>query len=488
MCRSARLRVETLESRWLLSATPSLTWVPNDPQFGVQYALNNTGQSGAKTDVDINAPEGWRVANIARPAVGIVDTGIDYTHPDLYLNVWINQAEIPSAIRSKLLDLDRDGRISFRDLNDTRNQGIGKITDLNRNGYIDAGDILRPVSQGGWSDGVDADRNGYVDDLIGWNFVSNTNNPFDDQGHGSHISGTIGAIGNNGVGTAGVVWNAQLMALKTFDSKGVSDTRWLTQAIDYATNNGARIVNASWVISGQSSTLTAAIDRAAAKNVVIVASAGNNARDIDVNPVYPAGNKSKNVLTVASVDNQGRLSTFSNYGQGTVHIAAPGNNIYSTNSWGKYGNRSGTSMATGFVTGAVALVTGLRPEWNYRNVIDQILNNVRELSSLQGKVASGGMLDLSKTLRVPARPQTPPPFNGVKLSEVQLSSVVDTFNPVIRPSQVTVIGNLSDQGTKVDARADQVASAAAWLETWRLGRRSRWSLLTSQSLSPPGEG
>jgi len=479
MPRSARLRVEALESRWLPSATAALSWIPNDPQFGQQYALHNTGQNGAKVDIDINAPEAWRVATIARTTVGIVDTGIDYTHPDLYLNIWINQREIPPAIRSRLIDTDGDGRITFRDLNDPRNQGPSKITDLNGNGYIDAGDILRPISQGGWADGLDNARNGYVDDLIGWNFVTNTNNPLDDQGHGSHISGTIGAVGNNGVGIAGLAWNVQLMALKAFDSRGGSNTRWLADAIDYATNNGARVVNASWVLSTSSAIVDSAIERAAAKNVVVVASAGNNARNIDRTPVYPAGSQAKNVIVVTSVDNQGRLSSFANFGSNSVHLAAPGNNIFSTNAWGKYGNRSGTSMATSFVTGAVALVSGLRPEWNYRNVIDQILGNVRQLDSLRGRVASGGMLDLSKAIRVPARPNTPPPFdNGPSLSEVtptqtgasrgsltQLTMLLSTSYLPSTPLVVTPAAATPMQ------RPEQFFANAAWLDAWRLGRR-----------------
>src|SRR5262245_55575373 len=161
--------------------------IPNDTYFSNLYGLNNTGQTGGTTDADIDAPEAWDITTgSTKTVVGVIDTGIDYTHIDLYQNVWINQGEIPSAIKSQLTDVDGDGLITFRDLNNSVNQGSGKITDLDGDGRITAADILKPTSQGGWADGTDGDSNGYTDDLVGWNFVNNTNNPFDDNGHGTH--------------------------------------------------------------------------------------------------------------------------------------------------------------------------------------------------------------------------------------------------------------------------------------------------------------
>src|SRR5262249_51613619 len=182
--------------------------IPNDPSFSSLYGLNNTGQTGGLNDADIDAPEAWDITKgSTKTVVGVIDTGIDYTHIDLYQNVWINQGEIPLAVKAVLQDIDGDGLITFRDLNDSRNQGAGKITDLDGDGRITAADILKPTSQGGWADGINEDGNtnstgtiSYTDDLVGWNFVSNTNNPFDDNGHGTHVSGTIGAMGNNGTG------------------------------------------------------------------------------------------------------------------------------------------------------------------------------------------------------------------------------------------------------------------------------------------------
>ncbi|MFQ3593326.1 MAG: S8 family serine peptidase, partial [Gemmataceae bacterium] len=188
-----------------------------------------------------------------------------------------------------------------------------------------------------------------------------------------------------------------------------------------------------------------------------------------------------NVIVVTSVDNQGRLSSFANFGAKSVHLAAPGNNIYSTNARGNYGNRSGTSMATSFVTGAAAMVTGLRPEWNYRNVIDQLLASVRELDSLRGRVASGGMLNLAKAVRVPARPRTPPTFSGPgpSLSEVW---VAPAGSVQITPSQVTPVANSSSTSSRVDAFV-ALGSASSWLDTWRSGRRGRLGSFTSYDAS-----
>src|SRR5262249_34898549 len=151
--------------------------------------------------------------------------------------------EIPSAIKAKLTDVDGDGLITFRDLNNGVNQGAGKITDLNADGYIDAGDILKPTSQGGWSDGSDGDGNGYVDDLVGWDFANNDNDPFDDNGHGTHVAGTIGAVGNNGRGVAGINWNVQMAALKFLAADGSGSLSGATAALRYAVAKGIPISN-----------------------------------------------------------------------------------------------------------------------------------------------------------------------------------------------------------------------------------------------------
>src|SRR5262245_3891997 len=237
------LRVEVLEDRSLLAVSV----LPNDPRFFEQYGLNNTGQKGGKVDADIDAAEAWAVGTGSLTTVAaIIDSGIDYRHVDLYKNIWINQGEIPSAIRSRLTDFDGDGRISFWDLADSRNQGAGKITDLNKNGRIDGGDLLFSTTAGGWANGTSDDGDGFVDDLIGWDFANNDNNPIDDNDHGTHMAGTIGAVGNNGVGIAGVNWRVSLMALKFLNSSGFGTTDAARRALDYAVAKGAVVSNHAW--------------------------------------------------------------------------------------------------------------------------------------------------------------------------------------------------------------------------------------------------
>src|SRR5579885_1633287 len=196
----SRLSLELLEERCLLSNTlaPSdsnwltVAQVPNDTRFSEQWGLLNTGQAGGKAGDDIHAPQAWDVTKGSRKVVvSVMDTGIDYNHPDLYQNIWLNQAEIPLSRKANLIDVDGDGLITFADLNDSRNQGAFKITDVNGDGRIDAADVLAPMvrdvngndtGQGGWAfpgNTLDGDT-AHPNDFIGWNFVNNTNNPFDD--------------------------------------------------------------------------------------------------------------------------------------------------------------------------------------------------------------------------------------------------------------------------------------------------------------------
>jgi serine protease len=421
--------------------------IPSDTSFSSLYGLNNTGQtvSGVTgiVDADIDAPEAWDVSHGSTDVtVGIIDTGIDYTHPDLYLNVWINQEEIPAAIRSNLTDTDGDGLITFYDLNQPANQGPGKISDFNANGRIDGGDLLNNAS--GWEDGIDEDP--YVvggstihrvDDVIGWDFVNNDNDPRDDNNHGTHVAGTIGAIGNNGLGVAGVNWQVLMAGLKFLSSSGSGTISAAQAALDYATGNGIKITNNSWGGGGFSSAFSAALDRASAAGAIFVVAAGNSGNNIDLLPSYPASYTQSNIISVAASDNRDRLASFSNYGATSVDLAAPGVSILSTVPGG-YASFSGTSMATPHVAGAAALVWAAHPEWTSTQVISSILDTADVLGTLLGRVATDARLNVNDAVRTEFGPP-PPDTAGPRViaadasGSTSASSVRLTFSEAIDP-------------------------------------------------------
>src|SRR3954447_5051755 len=252
----------------------SLQMAANDPDFGQTWGLDNTGQTGGFEDADIDAPEAWdKTTGSTKTIVAVIDTGVDYNHPDLYENIWINPGEIPASRKANLTDIDSDGLITFRDLNDPSNQGPGKITDINGDGRIDGSDLLAKMQKsggqdnglGGWADSSDSDHNGQVDDLVGYNFVGHTNDPMDDHFHGTHVSGTIGAMGDNGVGVAGVNWQVEIMPLKFLDASGGGYESDAINALNYAVANGAVVSNNSWGGGGYSAAFQTAIQNAADK-------------------------------------------------------------------------------------------------------------------------------------------------------------------------------------------------------------------------------
>ncbi len=337
--------------------------------------------------------------------IASIDTGVDYTHPDLYLNIWINQAEIPSARRVNLTDIDGDGLITFWDLNNSVNQGLHKITDINGNGRIDAGDILAPYSAsgtGGWADGIDQDPtvNGVaynrVDDLIGWDYRNNDNNPYDDNSHGTHTTGTFAAIGNNSVGITGVNWRVQVMVLKFLDSNGTGTALNGASAIRYAADHGSRVSNNSWG-GGGNTTLSNAIVYAGNQGHVVVAAAGNNGSNNDITPFYPSSYSHSNIIAVAATTSSGGLAGYSNYGATRVDLGAPGSGIYSTTPGG-YGYKDGTSMATPHVTGVVGLLLARNPNLTVSQLVNTVLSTTTSLSSLAGKTVTGGLLNAQAAL------------------------------------------------------------------------------------------
>ncbi len=264
----AEARVAEAEPDYLLVGGA----LPNDPRLGEQWGLRNIGRDAGEPGADIGASRAWVASTgSTKMVVAVMDTGVDYTHPDLYLNIWLNQGEIPASRRRNLRDTDGDGLITFRDLNNPINKGRGKITDLNHNGRIDAGDLLTPMRKGargvdtglgGWANGRSDDGDRYVDDLVGWNFADNNNKPRDDFGHGTQVAGVIGAVGNNGVGVAGVAWRVQMMPVKFMNSSGSGSISDFIDALDYAVAHGAKISNNSWAGADNSSPLADAIRRA----------------------------------------------------------------------------------------------------------------------------------------------------------------------------------------------------------------------------------
>lgn len=405
--------------------------VPNDSYMGNLWGMQNTGQSGGTPGVDIGATLAWNLATGSlRTAVGVIDTGIDYTHPDLYKNIWLNQGEVPQNLG--LVDTDGDGLITFWDLNEPAN--AGKVADVNHNGRIDGGDVLGDPR---WADGLDNDGNGKVDDLIGWDFVNNDNDPYDDHSHGTHVAGTIGAMGNNALGVVGVNWKVQLAALKFLAANGSGYTSAAVAALNYAVSMGIQITNNSWGGGGYSAALANAIANARAAGHIFVAAAGNSSANNDVTPQYPASYGFDNVIAVAAMDRYGNLASYSNYGATSVDLAAPGTSIVSTVPGG-YASYSGTSMATPHVAGTVALVWSAHPTLAYSDVIARVLNNVHVASALAGKVASGGWLDTYQALASAARDSTGPrvvsaePNTGGPAWRVRV-----TFSEAIDPASFT---------------------------------------------------
>ncbi|MCA1684067.1 MAG: S8 family serine peptidase, partial [Planctomycetia bacterium] len=339
-------------------------------------------------------------------------------HPDLYQNIWLNQAEIPVSRLRNLADVFRDGFISWRDLNDPANIGPGKIVDVNGDGRIDAGDVLAPMVKdangkdtgaGGWGDpnNVQDGDNAHPDDLIGWNFVANTNDPRDDLGHGTQSAGVIAAAGNNGAGVVGVTWSSQVMALKFIDATGNGSSGNAAAAVLYAAGHGARVANAGFGAYGTSQALRDAIANAGNQGMVFVAGAGNDAVDTDLTPFYPASFHLATEIAVAAIDTNDQLASFSNYGPQTVDLGAPGTGIETTLAGGSYGQISGTSAAAPFVTGTVALAAAAHPTWTAGQLVKQVLATVTPDPALAGKTVTGGVVNASAAVGPRAFTTTP---------------------------------------------------------------------------------
>ncbi len=353
--------VEYAEPNYMLTAAD----IPNDPRFADLYGLNNSGQTGGVVDADIDAPEAWDLQTGADTVIAVIDTGVDYNHNDLAANIWRNAGEIAN----------------------------------NR---------------------IDDDGNGYIDDIRGWDFANNDNDPVDDNNHGTHVSGTIAALGNNAIGVTGINWSARIMPVKFMTAAGAGGVAAAVGAIQYAVRNGAKVINASWGGAGFSNAMFNAIAAANNAGVLFVAAAGNNGANTDNRPSYPADYDLANVLSVAATDSSDRLATFSNFGVNSVDLGAPGVGIVSTIRNNAYAAYSGTSMAAPHVTGVAGLVLAANPELSVTELRTAILSTTDALPALAGRTVTGGRLNafnaVSSVAAATPAPPAPPPMPALTLT------------------------------------------------------------------------
>ena len=328
-------RVEYAEPDYIYRTTET---IPSDPSFSKLWGLHNT-----TTGADIDAPEAWDLQKGSKKViVAVIDTGVDYDHPDLAANIWTNAGEIPN-------------------------------------------------------NGIDDDDNGFIDDFYGWDFYDGDNDPMGGSSHGTHCAGTIGAVGNNGVGVAGVNWTVSIMSIRFIGDVG--STYGAINSINYAIKMGADIMSNSWGANLTSAGIENAISAANDAGILFVASAGNKSEDNDnvVIPNYPSSSKLDNVVAVAATDSNDNKASFSSYGATTVDLGAPGVGIYSTtiNSYGTY---SGTSMACPHVAGAAALIKAHYPTMTSEGLKARLLGGVDPIPSMAGKTVSEGRLNVFNSL------------------------------------------------------------------------------------------
>ncbi|MCH7839134.1 MAG: S8 family serine peptidase, partial [Planctomycetes bacterium] len=310
----------------------------------------NTGQTIEDVDADpgtpgadIRAEGAWNLTTgDAAFRVAILDSGVDYNHPDLAANIWTNPGEIPG-------------------------------------------------------NGMDDDGNGWIDDIHGYDTANDDGDPFDDYFHGTHVAGTLGAVGNNGIGVAGVNWQCNIVALKILDASGSGFESNAIEAIDYLIANEILLSCNSWGVEGVfSQALFDAVDGLQSIGHLFVVAAGSLVgRNIDEIPQYPASFDFPHLIVVAGVDNDDVLSVFSNIGPLSVDVAAPGDSVWSTMPGGSYGFLTGTSAATPYVAGTAALLWGRRPDLIWSDVRERIMRSVRLAPTLIGRTVTGGIVDAS---------------------------------------------------------------------------------------------
>jgi subtilisin family serine protease len=330
---------------------------PTDAAYadGRLWGLNNTGQRGGKSGADIEVLPVWDQTTGSKDViVGVIDSGIRHTHQDLAANMWVNPGEIAGNNR-------------------------------------------------------DDDGNGYVDDIHGINAITGSGDPMDDDGHGSHCAGSIGAQANGGGDVVGVNWNVSLMGLKFLSAKGTGKNSNAIECIDYAIDQQVDILNNSWGGGGYSQALFDAIDRARAAGILFVVAASNEGTNNDTRARYPSNFAVANIISVAALDRNDRLAGFSNYGAATVHLGAPGVDIYSTtaDSDTSTDTYDGTSMAAPHVSGVAALIKAALPGLSLAELKDRLVKNTRPVAALAGRTISGGAVSAERALENNTSPVTP---------------------------------------------------------------------------------
>lgn len=320
---------------------------PDDPMFDEQWSLDNHGQGGGRAQADISAVRAWaKTTGSSKVVVAVIDSGVDYTHQDLVNNIWV-----------------------------------------------------RPPDMDAYTD----DELGTIDDTYGFNAVNDNGDPMDQNGHGTHCAGIIGAEGGNALGIAGVNWKVEIMPLRFIDASGSGSTKDAIKAINYVIDRkragvNVRVISASWGSTMYSKALEDAIREAGKEGILFIAASGNASADADRSPHYPASYDLPNIISVAALTRNDELASFSNYGAKRVHIAAPGAEILSTWLNGDFREASGTSMATPEVAGVAALVLSVDPDLSMKDLRERLLKSVDKLDSLAGKVSSGGRINAAKAV------------------------------------------------------------------------------------------
>lgn len=321
--------------------------LPRDPRFNDQWALANSGQRGGTAGADISATKAWATTTGSDDVVvAVLDSGVDYTHEDLVQNMW-----------------------------------------------------QRPANMAPYQD----NELGTVEDEFGFNAIDNSSDPMDENGHGTHCAGIIGAEGSNEIGISGVNWKVRIMPLKFMNAGGFGTTKDAIEAINYVIDRkkagvNVRIISASWGSTQKSRSLEEVIRKAYENDILFVAASGNASTNNDRTPHFPSSYNVPNVVSVAALDRNDKLAKFSNFGLKSVAIAAPGVDILSTWLGNQYEEKSGTSMATPVVAGVAALIVSENPRISVDDLKKKLLASVDPLPQLKDKIASGGRIDAAKAV------------------------------------------------------------------------------------------